>query len=255
MSATVSRLSVAPVKGLGLLTPDEIELAADGVPGNRRFYLVGEDGRLFSGLHHGPLVRVRPEYDPAAERLALTFPDGRVVEEQVALGEPKVTAFWDRPVRGRYVEGPWSDALSDYAGKWLRLIRVDDEQTGYDSHPVSILGDASVAKLGKKSGANGGIDARRFRMLIALAGTKPHAEDKWIGRRLRIGEAVVYVDKPNARCATTTYNPDSGTRDFDTLRAIKDYRGLRDGKKIDFGVYATVEQPGRIRLGDPVEPE
>jgi uncharacterized protein YcbX len=158
-------------------------------------------------------------------------------------------------VRGRYVEGPWSDALSDYAGKWLRLVRVDDEQTGYDSHPVSILGDASVAKLSKRAGSNGGVDARRFRMLIALAGTKPHQEDKWIGRRLSIGETVVYVAKPNARCATTTYNPDSGTRDFDTLRAIKDYRGLRDGKKIDFGVYADVVEPGRIRVGDRVEPE
>ena len=243
------------MKGLGLLAPEEIELAADGVPGNRRFFLVGDDGRMVSGIDHGPLVRVRPDYDPDGERLALTFPDGRVVEEQVELGEAKVTAFWERPVRGRYVEGPWSDALSDYAGRWLRLIRVDDEQTGYDAHPVSILGDASVAELGRRAGANGDVDARRFRMLIAVAGTKPHEEDEWIGRQVRIGETLLHVAEQNARCATTTYNPDSGTRDFDTLRAIKDYRGLRDGKRIDFGVYADVVEPGVIRVGDVIEPE
>ena len=41
---------------------------------------------------------------------------------------------------------------------------------------------------------------------------------------------LLHVIKQTARCATTTYNPDSGSRDFDTLRAIKDYRGVRDGK-------------------------
>jgi uncharacterized protein YcbX len=39
-----------------------------------------------------------------------------------------------------------------------------------------------------------------------------------------------------------------------TLRAIRGYRGLRDGKEIDFGVYFAVERQGRVRLGDPVEP-
>jgi uncharacterized protein YcbX len=255
VTPTVSRLAITPVKGLGLLAPDRIDLGLEGVPGNRRFYLVGEDGRLFSGLDHGPLVRVVPSYEPDGERLALRFPDGHVVDGEVELGEAKVTAFWERPVRGRYVEGPWSDALSDYVGKWLRLIRVDDEQTGYDSHPVSILGDASVEELARRSGADGGIDARRFRMLVHVAGTGPHEEDEWIGRRVRIGEASVRVVEQNARCATTTHNPDSGRRDFDALRQIADYRGLRDGKRIDFGVLAEVEEPGRIRVGDPVDVE
>ena len=56
-----------------------------------------------------------------------------------------------------------------------------------------------------------------------------------------------------ARCATTTRDPQTGERDFDTLRTIKNYQGLRDGKNIDFGVYGAVEQPGRVRVGDPVE--
>ena len=62
------------------------------------------------------------------------------------------------------------------------------------------------------------------------------------------------MTKPDARCAMTTRNPDTGERDFDTLAAIRDYRGLRNGKHLDFGVYADVEEPGPVRLGDPVEP-
>jgi hypothetical protein len=215
---------------------------------------VNGDGRLFSGIDFGPLVRVVSESDPAGSWLALTFPDGRVVDGEVAVGEEKVTAFWERPVRGRYVEGPWGDALSDFAGRSLRLVRVDDDRTGYDSSPVTILGDASVAELARQSGLNGDFDARRFRMLIALSGTKPHEEDEWIGGEVRIGEVLLRVVKQTARCATTTRDPDSGIRDFDTLRAIKDYRGLRNGKHIDFGVLASVEEPGQIRVGDLVEP-
>lgn len=251
---SVSRLQVAPVKGLGLHYPEEISVAADGVPGDRRFFLVNEDGRLFSGIDYGPLVQVVSEADPAGTRLSLTFPDGRVVDGEVELGEERVTPFWGRPVRGRYVEGPWEDALSDFAGKFLRLVRVDDDRTGYDSSPVTILGDASVEELARQAGTNGGFDARRFRMLIALSGTKPHEEDEWIGGQVRIGEVLLRVIEQTARCATTTHNPDSGSRDFDTLRAIKNYRGVRDGDSIDFGVLAQVAEPGRIRVGDLVEP-
>jgi uncharacterized protein YcbX len=52
----------------------------------------------------------------------------------------------------------------------------------------------------------------------------------------------------------TTRDPDTGERDLDALRLIKGYRGLREGKHIDFGVYARVEQPGLVAIGDTAEP-
>jgi hypothetical protein len=56
------------------------------------------------------------------------------------------------------------------------------------------------------------------------------------------------------RCATTTRDPATGKRDLDALREIAAYRGKRDGKKIDFGVYGRVVEPGRVRVGDTVDP-
>ena len=50
----------------------------------------------------------------------------------------------------------------------------------------------------------------------------------------------------------TTHDPDTGRRDFDTLRAIKDYRGQMNGKDVMFGVWGEVETPGVIRLRDEV---
>jgi uncharacterized protein YcbX len=249
----VARLSVTPVKGLALHHPEELLLEECGAAANRRFYLVREDGRLFSGLHHGPLVRVRAVWDEDADRLALEFPDGAVVEDAVRLGAAVRTAVWgERFVPGRFVEGPWAEALSEFAGKPLRLVRADEPGGGNDLEPVTLVSEASVAELGRQAGRDV-VDGRRFRMLVDLGGCQPHEEDSWNGRSARIGAAVLDVLGPVARCATTTRDPSTGTRDFDTLSAIEAYRGRRAGKKIDFGVYGRVREPGRVRVGDPVE--
>ena len=136
----------------------------------------------------------------------------------------------------------------------LRLIQTDSPGDGYDIHPATLVSQASVDELGRRAGRNGDPDARRFRMLFTLAGCEAHEEDTWIGRRVRIGDVVVRVPGPVPRCVVTTQDPDTGLRDLDTLRIIKDYRGLRDGRRIDFGVYADVEEPGIVRIGDSLGP-
>jgi uncharacterized protein len=250
---TVSLLAITPVKGLALAHPDEVEITPTGVPQNRRFFLVDERGKLLNGTRDGPLFGVEAECDDNGERLALCFPDGRVIDERVGLGEPKVTVFWGRPVQGRLVKGPWSKSLSELLGEPVRLVRADDPGGGFDAAPVSLLSDASLEELARQAGEEG-VDGRRFRMLIHLAGCEAHEEDSWIGRRVRVGDALIRVTEQNARCRMTTRNPETGIRDFDTLRAIKNYRGVREKKAIDFGVYAEVEEPGRVRVGDAVEP-
>ena len=89
-------------------------------------------------------------------------------------------------------------------------------------------------------------------MLIELEGAGAHEEDTWIGEEVAVGSAVLHITKPDARCAITTQDPSTGTRDLDTLRTLIAYRGLREGKHADFGVLADVAQPGRIRVGDSV---
>jgi uncharacterized protein YcbX len=250
----VSLLCLTPVKGLKLLHPEEVELTAEGAAGNRCFYLVDAGGRLFSGIDHGPLCRVVASFDSRREHLELTFPDGKVVDgSAIADGDEMETDFYGRPVGGRVVEGPFGDALSGYVGKELRLVRPERPRGAYDIEPVTILSDASVEELRRRAGRAEALDGRRFRMLIHLTGCDPHEEDTWEGRLMRLGEALLRVGGPVARCATTTRDPETGVRDFDTLREVKAYRGLREGRKIDFGVYGEVVEPGRVRVGDPAE--
>ena len=57
------------------------------------------------------------------------------------------------------------------------------------------------------------------------------------------------------RCLVTTQDPDTGLKTLDTLRIIRGYRShVETDEPLPFGVWGGVEQPGRVRLGDPVEP-
>ena len=92
-------------------------------------------------------------------------------------------------------------------------------------------------------------------MLVEIEGAGAHEEDTWIGGSVAIGSAVLSITKPDARCAITTQNPETGERDLDTLRTLIRYRGFRAGdpeRKIDFGVLGEVLTPGRMSVGDDV---
>jgi uncharacterized protein YcbX len=251
----VTRISIAPVKGLGLVHPDEVQLDKTGVLANRRFYIVDADGRRYGQIRNGRLVAVRPDYDPTADHLTLTFPDGTVAAGDVHLGDEVTTDFYGRPVTGRLVRGPWSDALASAFGRPLRLVQAPpgaavDRGRGH----VSIISEGSLREFAQHAGRDEPVDARRFRMLFQVDGVAPHAEEDWLKRRLQIGEAIVRIRGTVGRCAITTQNPDSGVPDLDTLRVLRDYRGFNTQRELDFGIYGEVLEPGRVRVGDALQP-
>ena len=253
----VARLSVTPVKALALLHPERVRVTEIGIPENRLFYFVNEHDRLVNDKGAPTLMLVRPTYDPATEWLELRFPDGSVVSGDASDVDGTLeTDFWGRPVPGHFVAGPFSDAVSRYAERPLRLARCDCPGDGSDIHHLSLVSFGSVRELARRGGTERDIDARRFRINLELDDCEPHEEDTWDGRRVRLGETVVRVEGRIPRCAVTTLNPDTGVKDFDTLKVIPTYRPLiedEDGRGIPFGMYAEVEEPGTIGVGDPVE--
>ena len=245
------------MRSLALQHPPSIELGPNGVADDRRYSLHTEDGRIFDATKHGPLVRIRAELarTDGQERLTLELPTGEVIADAVELGEPMPLEIYGRRFTARPVIGPWAEAVSRWVGTPLRLYRSERLPEEADRNAVSIVSTASVDELARQGNEGRPVDARRFRMLIEVAGAeRPHEEDGWLGREVAIGEAVVRVTKPDARCVITTQDPDTGERDFPTLHVIRRYRGLRDRRALDFGVYADVVRPGRVRVGDPIAP-
>jgi uncharacterized protein YcbX len=263
---SVTRLWTTPVKGTALRSPPTVTVTGNGVADNRRFHLVDARRRLFNGKHHGPLVQLTASYDAAGGRLGLQFPDRRTVEGPVTeLGEAVRTDFYGRGVDGHLVVGPWSSALTDFVGEEVHLVAVDRPGDAVDVHPVTLVSTATLEHLRTVTPDGGRLDSRRFRMLVEVAGCDVHEEDTWAGRRVRVGTATVRVVGPVPRCVVTNQSPDSGAADFGTLKAIVRYRGelaadlstpvdhLPDGGAVILGMYATVEQPGEVSQGDPVE--
>ena len=250
----VRALTTTPVKGLRVTTREELEIGPDGVADDRRFFLVDERGRLVNGKRLGALTAVTPTYDHAQRALALAFPDGSVVAGTVELGERLDVRFFSRPAHARAVRGPWSEALSAHAGEALRLVERDDRlgvDRGRDG-AVSLVSRASLAALARAAGVDG-VDARRFRMLVEVDGVAEHAEDAWIGGRVRIGSVLVRVNGNVGRCIITSRHPETGEVDLPTLDILRDYRaGARTSEPLPFGVYGEVLEPGRVRVGDTV---
>ena len=255
MEARVSWIAYTPVKGLRLQQLAEAELAGDGIAGDRRFHLVDERGHLTNSKRVGSLQQVSASWDEDAGRLVLHFPDGSTVASEVKPADSVTTNFYGRPVEGAFVDGPFSAALSDFAGTALRLVQPVRPGAGVDrgsEGAVTILSQGSLERLAGVAGVEA-VDGRRFRMNLGVEGVEPHSEDDWIGRDIRVGEAVVRPRGNVGRCAITERDPESGVKDLDTLKALAAYRRHLDTtEELAFGVYGDVRTPGVVRVGDTV---
>jgi uncharacterized protein YcbX len=257
VAARISWISLTAVKALAIEHVDETELLEDGLRGDRRFFLIDAGDRLVSNKRRqfARLQLVHAGYDEDGSSLSLRLPGGEAVTGKVTLGEEVPTAFHGLPLRARRVDGPWDDALSELVGEPVRLVAP--EHGGADRRrggAATFLGQASLGAIAGELGV-ADVDRRRFRMNFGLEGLAPHEEDGWIGRRLRVGEAVVVPQGNVGRCAITTQNPDTALRDLDTLGALASYRGeAPTTEPLPFGIHAAVAEPGRVRVGDPVEP-
>jgi uncharacterized protein len=257
--AVVVGLAFTPVKATRLHAVQRLELGPEGVSDNRRFYLIDAKDRMVNSKIVGELQTVIAGYSEAERRLRLELPDGRVVEDEIRLGDEVQTRFFSQQASARLVDGPWSEAFSEVAGRPLRLVQPCERGRGVDrgaGGSVSLISRASLARLAEAGSVNG-IDSRRFRMLIEIDGVKAHAEDRWVGSRwqVRVGEAVVAFAGHVGRCLITSRDPDTGVVDLPTLDILGDYRGAVDATEpLPFGVWGRVVEPGTVRVGDEVTP-
>ena len=98
----------------------------------------------------------------------------------------------------------------------------------------------------------GSLTGTRFRPNFLLGGCHPHEEDSWLSGMIQVGDELRL--KPvtlDPRCSIITHNPTTGERDIDTLRLIMSYRP--SPRNTYFGIYAIVENPGIVSVGDEVK--
>ncbi len=257
MPARVTALSLAPVKGTRLRQVDQLLVDRHGVRENRRFFLIDEKNEMVNSTHLGALNTIVSSYSDAERRLSLSFPDGRVLEDEVRLGDEIAAGFYDEPMPARFVLGDWSDAISRHVGASLRLVEAGPDgavDRGAEG-AVTLISRESVERLAEQA-QRSEVDGRRFRMLIEIDGVEAHAEDGWVGRVLRVGGTVLRGRGHVGRCVITNRHPETGDIDLQTLKILGRYRRHLDTTEpVAMGIYGEVLEPGVIRVGDAVAVE
>lgn len=257
-SGRVAWIAMAPVKAMALVQLPAARLERTGIAGDRAFAVVDGSLRLVNGKRLGALVTIQPAFDPDSGVLTLRLPDGTRVTEEVRLGAPADAVFFGRARPVRLLEGPWTDLLTGWAGHRLRLVALEGAGAGIDRGPsATLLSTSGLDVLAAEGGSTEPLDGRRFRMTFGIDGTEPFAEDAWLGREVRVGEAIVRPVDYVGRCAVTTQDPDSGVPDFPTLQVLQRLRGhiASEAEDLCCGVWAEVVRAGDVRLGDPVGPD
>jgi hypothetical protein len=120
--------------------------------------------------------------------------------------------------------------------------------TYFDAFPLLLLSESSLRRMQEKAPGSR-FDVRRFRpnlLVSAVDSTAPFPEQEWRGRRLRIGDAIVRLTVECPRCVMVTHGFEDLPKDPKVMRALVRESGG------NLGVYASVEAPGRLELGDPI---
>ncbi len=248
----VTGFATTPVKGMRIHEVDSIELSRSGARGNRAFYVIDDRGRMVNGKVVRNLQVVVAAYDPDAEELTLTFPDGAQVGGRVTLGEPVQTQFFGRPRRSPEVIGPWAEAISSFFDRPLRLVAARTAVDRGIQASASVVSRGSLRRLAEQAECDT-VDARRFRMLIEIDGVAPHEEDTWVGHRVQVGPASLAMHGHIGRCLITSRDPETAEVDLPTLELLAAYRREIDSTEpLAFGIYGEVLEGGTVRIGDPV---
>lgn len=247
----ITAIHATPVKSLGLSNFDNAQVSHRGIAGDRRFLLMDSEGRVVTQRQLGKLTQVSAEYSDEEDNLKLTFPDGSVVGGQPEPGPETATVLWGRVLSGVEIEGRWSEALSDFCGVELTLMKSRNPGESFDEYPVSLISEATIEYLSSLTRGEKEFEVERFRPTLLIGGCDPHEEDSWLGKGLLIGDRLrLRLISRDPRCAITTLDPKTGERDFDTLRLILSYRPSRRAAYL--GVYGIVEASGSVEVGDEI---
>lgn len=199
-------------------------------------------GAVFATMH-GTQRRINAEVVPRLLAWAAAYPSANgTLLTRDGLPQPAITAPDGR-------SRPWDDpelpsALGDDLGREVTLV---SETAGLPDRPgtLHITVEGSHRALEASLGVE--IDARRFRSNLHVElDADPYAEESWIGRRMRIGDAEFEVVQGCVRCAIPTRDPDTQEKWPQLLRWLAAERAMT------FGIIVRALGPAVVRPSDPV---
>ena len=111
--------------------------------------------------------------------------------------------------------------------------------------PISLINAESVKQLSSIFDID--LDPVRFRGNLILENLPAWNELSFMGKQIKVGEAILEVNRPIMRCPAPGVNPITGTRDIEFQKVMAPTVG-----HAYCGMYAKVVHPGKITCGDEI---
>ncbi len=245
MTARLALICRHPIKGHGREELASVALTAgQGLPWDRFWAVAHEAAKLREGW--SPCVN----FARGAKAPALMAITCRLEEDarRVTLrhpGQGEIAFRPDDPADlARFLD--WVRPLNppDRAQP-MRIVSAGLALTDSPWPSVSVLSLTSLADLSARMGI--ALSPHRFRGNLWVEGWEPWSEFGLIGRRLRIGDAVLELRERITRCRATCADVETGAIHGDTLASLEAAFGHQD-----FGLYAAVVEGGTVATGQEV---
>lgn len=278
-----------PVKSMQGERLEHVVLTSGGLVGDRAYALVDtETGKVISAksvklfpdmLGCRAAFLEPPRANDELPPVRITLPDGTMVSSDSSDVDHVLSAYFRRDVilaraapddftidqyhpdvehadpagyRDTVVEQKLGSAFFAQAG----LASPVPVGAFFDLFPMSLITTSTLERLNEVQ-PQSRFDERRFRMnLIVSTKEAGFVENDWTGHELAIGDEVrLRVAMPDPRCVMTTLAQEDLPKDTDILRTLTRYNRIElDGGGLFpcAGAYIVVEEPGKIRIDDPV---
>jgi len=223
VTGTVAEIWRYPVKSMSGERLDSCLIAETGLVGDRRWALVdgtpNRAGKLFTNTQDARLMTYHARLPRLNDsRVEVTTPSGET----------------------RHLD---DDLVADIAAHTERPLELRDTAgLNFDDSPVLVVNLAAVAAFELAAGVE--VDRRRFRANLYIDGLEPEEELRWLGRRIRAGDAELEVISRCERCVVITRHPDTTEASPELLRI------LTQTSETCMGVYCGVTRPGIVAVGD-----
>jgi uncharacterized protein YcbX len=269
---------------------DASEVTVLGLAGDRAYAVIdSETGKLGSAKHPrlwGDLLQCEARYvtPPSTNAplppVSISLPSGENTGSFDPEVDRRLSDLLGRSVRltsvapdGNTYLAVWPDMDGVIPDDYLRQISIEaSEPEGtlselplalasppgsfFDVAALHIIQAATLRHLSEIQPASR-FEVQRYRPNIVVDSSgPPFAENTWPGAMIRFGAALqAIVLLPTMRCIMTTLAQGDLPRDNEVLRTVSRHNRIEIpglGTWSCVGAYATVAEPGQVRLGDEV---
>ncbi|BCJ63953.1 MOSC domain-containing protein [Polymorphospora rubra] len=258
-----------PLKSAAAETLSSVDVSWSGLAGDRVWACVDADDVLVSAKkprRFGRLLDVTAE-ERGLGGLTVTMPGTAPASTTDGTANAALSTWLGTAVRltrtapaGTRVHRWWPDEPG-LVPEWMTDAEPGTDTTTpvgvepggrfFDFGAIHLVTTGALAALAEQHG--GPVAAGRFRPNLVLA----LDDDPEPGQRLRIGaDLVLSVTMPTPRCVVPSLaQPGGGPADPGLLRTLARHHRMpvaTYGRATCFGRYASVVEPGTVRVGDPV---